>query len=93
MIELGSSTLTPDELIYDFSFPRDGGKPNPHLWTNPPMSRCYTQIAANALAKADPANASVYGENVAKLEARIDVLDGLFKAASDKMPGEHRALP
>ncbi|MFI5045358.1 MAG: metal ABC transporter substrate-binding protein [Acidimicrobiales bacterium] len=56
IVELGSQTITPDEYLYDFSFPADGGKPNPHLWTNPPMARCYASIAATRMAEADPAN-------------------------------------
>lgn len=39
--ELGSSSLAESDWIYDFSFPKEGGKPNPHLWTNP---RTYCHI-------------------------------------------------
>ncbi len=92
VVELGSIVLSPDEYIYDFSFPRDGGKPNPHLWTNPPMARCYAVIAASVLSKADPANADYYKANAAKLEAKIDDLDQRFKAASDNMPAHNREL-
>src|SRR5207249_408990 len=56
VVELGTLTIKSAEYLYDFSFPKDGGKPNPHLWTNPPMARCYAAIAASAMAKADPAN-------------------------------------
>ncbi|MBU3719097.1 MAG: zinc ABC transporter substrate-binding protein, partial [Actinobacteria bacterium] len=35
--ELGTVILPESEYVYDFSFPKEGGKPNPHLWTNPPM--------------------------------------------------------
>ncbi|HZQ87735.1 MAG TPA: metal ABC transporter substrate-binding protein, partial [Acidimicrobiales bacterium] len=41
VVDLGDHTITPAQQIYDFSFPRAGGKPNPHLWTNPPMAACY----------------------------------------------------
>jgi ABC-type Zn uptake system ZnuABC Zn-binding protein ZnuA len=92
VIELGPTTIAPDQYIYDFSFPRDGGKPNPHLWTNPPMARCYAVIAASVLAKADPANASYYRANAAKFEAKVDRLDALFAAASAKMPPRNREL-
>lgn len=39
--ELGTSSLAESDWIYDFSFPKEGGKPNPHLWTNP---RTYCHI-------------------------------------------------
>ena len=37
--ELGTEILPESDYIYDFSFPKEGGKPNPHLWTNPPMAK------------------------------------------------------
>ena len=92
VVELGSIALRPDQYIYDFSFPRAGGKPNPHLWTNPPMARCFAVIAAGVLSKADPANAAYYQDNATKLEAKIDDLDQRFKAASDAMPAGNREL-
>ena len=38
---LGDKTITPDEYVYDFSFPKDDGKPNPHLWMNPVFAANY----------------------------------------------------
>jgi len=37
--ELGTEILPESDYIFDFSFPKEGGKPNPHLWTNPPMAK------------------------------------------------------
>ncbi len=92
VVELGSLVLTPDQYIYDFSFPRDGGKPNPHLWTNPPMARCYAVIAASVLSKADPANADNYRANAQAFGAKVDDLDQRFRAASAAMAPGHREL-
>ena len=92
VVELGSIVLTPDQYIYDFSFPRDGGKPNPHLWTNPPMAACYARIAGSVLARADPANASYYKANSVKLETKINDLSKRFRAASNKMAVSNREL-
>jgi len=92
VVELGTTTITPDEYIYDFSFPKAGGKPNPHLWTNPPMARCYATIAASVLAKADPANAAAYRANAVAYAARVDELDRLFVAASATVPATARRL-
>jgi ABC-type Zn uptake system ZnuABC Zn-binding protein ZnuA len=92
IIELGALALRPDQYIYDFSFPRDGGKPNPHLWTNPPMARCYAEAAASVLAKADPANADYYRANGIALETKIDDLDRRFAAASAAMHPHQREL-
>jgi ABC-type Zn uptake system ZnuABC Zn-binding protein ZnuA len=92
LIELGSLVLTPEQYIYDFSFPRGGRKPNPHLWTNPPMGGCYAVIASSVLARADPANADYYRANAQKFLAKIDDLDQRFRTASDTLPPEHRKL-
>jgi ABC-type Zn uptake system ZnuABC Zn-binding protein ZnuA len=92
LVELGTTALTPDRYIYDFSFPRDGGKPNPHLWTDPPLARCYATIAAAVLSGADPANGGYYRANAAALGAKVDDLDRRFRTASDAMPATSRAL-
>ena len=92
VVELGSIVLTPDEYIYDFSFPRDGGKPNPHLWTNPPMARCYAVIAGSVLAKADPANAAYYRANTVAFTAKVDKLNEAFNTASKTVPAKNRKL-
>jgi ABC-type Zn uptake system ZnuABC Zn-binding protein ZnuA len=92
VVELGSVVLRPAQYIYDFSFPRDGGKPNPHLWTDPPMARCYAVVAASVLSRADPANADYYLANASRFEARVDELDQQFKKASDTTPPPNREL-
>jgi ABC-type Zn uptake system ZnuABC Zn-binding protein ZnuA len=92
IVELGNLTLRPDQYLYDFSFPRDGGKPNPHLWTNPPMARCYAEIAASTMAAADPANADYYRANLDRYAARLDELDQLFTQASATMTAQQRKL-
>ena len=92
VVELGTLTISPDEYIYDFSFPKDGGKPNPHLWTNPPMAKCYAAIASSAMSKADPANASYYMDNYGKYSAKLDQLDQLMIEATAGMPAPNREL-
>ena len=92
IVELGTLTISPDEYIYDFSFPKDGGRPNPHLWTNPPMAKCYAEIAASVMSKADPSNASYYMDNAAKYSAKLDELDQLMIEATAGMPAENREL-
>ncbi len=92
IVELGSLTISSDEYIYDFSFPRDGGKPNPHLWTNPPMAKCYASLAASAMSRADPANASYYQRNLLAYSAKVDQLDQLMMKATATMPKRNREL-
>jgi manganese/iron transport system substrate-binding protein len=34
IVQLGNRTITPQEYIFDFSFPQENGDPNP-IWTHP----------------------------------------------------------
>ena len=90
--ELGTVILPEDEWIFDFSFPKEGGKPNPHLWTNPPMVKEYAQIVRDALSTRDPANADTYAANFDAFAAKVDTLDEAMKTATETIPAESRKL-
>ncbi len=92
IVELGTRTIAPGEEIYDFSFPKEGGKPNPHLWTNPPMAACYASNAAQAMSTMDPTNAVTYATNADLYIAKLQALDTAFRAASDSVPPGNRKL-
>ena len=63
IVELGTETIPESEYIYDFSFPREDGKPNPHLWTDPTLARRYAEIVKDDVSARDPANADYYAAN------------------------------
>ena len=86
VVELGNRTVRPDEYIYDFSFPKEEGKPNPHLWTNPPMAKQYARIAADTLKRRDPSRAGAYEANFGRFSAKVDELDAAMVAASRTVP-------
>lgn len=92
IVELGDRTVTPAEHIYDFSFPEEAGRPNPHLWTNPPMARQFARIAADTLKQRDPANAGAYEANFERFAARVDELDRAMTVATATLPPERRKL-
>lgn len=92
IIQLGAQTITPDQYVYDFSFPKDGGKPNPHLWMNPLFAKRYAEITRDALARRDPANAAYYRKNYDAFAARIDALDQAIQAAIGTIPAANRKL-
>src|SRR5215207_741363 len=60
---LGDQTITPDEYAYDFSFPKEEGKPNPHLWVNVPFALRYAELTEAKLSQRDPTNAEYYKQN------------------------------
>lgn len=90
--ELGTAILPESEYVYDFSFPEEGGKPNPHLWTNPPMAKQYAQIVRDVVVKMDPANAATYEANYTELEKVIDALDAAMAEATATLPADDRKL-
>ena len=92
IVELGTATITPSEYIYDFSFPKDGGKPNPHLWTNPPMVKTYARLIADTVKRRDPSHAAAYERNFEKFANKVDELDTAMKTASATMTKSQRQL-
>jgi len=92
LCELGTAVLPVDEYVYDFSFPREGGKPNPHLWTNPPLARAYVELIRDVLVEMDPANADAYRDNADAYMVKLDELDAAVRAATSTIPADQRKL-
>lgn len=92
IVLLGDQTIAPGEYLYDFSFPREGGSPNPHLWPNPILALRYAEIIRDALVKADPANATAFAANYDAFKARIEILDKAIQATVDSIPADNRKL-
>lgn len=92
IILVGELTITPDEYIYDFSFPKEAGSPNPHLWPNPLYALRYAEIARDALMRRDPANADYYINNYDQFKVRIDSLDAAIKETVASIPESNRRL-
>lgn len=90
--ELGSSSLAESDWIYDFSFPKEGGKPNPHLWTNPPNVLPYLSTIRNVLVNADPANIDKYDENYVIASRLVMNLDEAMKVSTETIPANDRNL-
>jgi len=92
IVRLAERSITPDEHIYDFSFPRSGGDPNPHLWTNPPYAKRYAQIVRDTLARLIPAEAATIDANLAAFAQRLDELDRLAREVTATVPQANRKL-
>ena len=92
VVALGDEVLAPADRVYDFSFPRSGGRPNPHVWTSPPLAAAYAEVVAEHLAGLDPANAAGYRANAARFTERVDALDAAMREATATVPPERRKL-
>jgi len=92
IVLLGDQTISEDEYAYDFSFPEEGGSPNPHLWPNPFHALRYAEIVRDTLAARDPANAAYYGANYDAFAARIAALDEAIQATVASIPEGNRKL-
>src|SRR5215510_5067177 len=44
ILSLGDKTITESDYIFDFSFPKANGHPNPHLWLNPQYAMRYAEL-------------------------------------------------
>jgi ABC-type Zn uptake system ZnuABC Zn-binding protein ZnuA len=86
IVELGALTIDESEYIYDFSFPESGGKPNPHLWTDPTLARRYAEIVKDDMSARDPGNAEYYADNYESFSAIIDEFDAAMRTAFATVP-------
>jgi ABC-type Zn uptake system ZnuABC Zn-binding protein ZnuA len=89
---LGPHAVDPAGYLYDFSFPRSLGHPNPHLWMDVANAITYTQLVRDALVRVDPANAPAYRANAVSYVRVLRRLDGAVQRSIDTIPPANRVL-
>lgn len=89
---LGDATITPDEWLFDLSFPESEGDPNPHLWMNVQYAIRYAELMRDWFSEADPANAEHYAANLERLKANLDDLDARIREVVPTVPEANRKL-
>jgi len=92
IVILGEQTVTPEQYLFDFSFPKEGGSPNPHLWLNPLNGLRYAEIVRDTLVRLDPINAGYYQANYDAFKTRIEALDAAIMATVESIPAANRKL-
>lgn len=92
IVRIGEATVSPAEYIYDFSFPKKDGKPNPHLWTNPPFAIKYADVIRQVMTRRDPANAAAYRANHAKFVAKVNAVSDALRSDQATIPGGKKEL-
>ncbi len=92
IVLLGEIVIDPEDYVYDFSFPKEAGSPNPHLWTDPIFALKYAEIVRAKLTARDPDNGAVYQANYDEFAARIEALDAAIQATTASIPQDNRKL-
>jgi ABC-type Zn uptake system ZnuABC Zn-binding protein ZnuA len=92
VLRLGDKTITEKEHIYDFSFPKSHGHPNPHLWLNPQHALSYAALIRDELVRIDPENKNAYEHNAAAYLKRLEALDQAIREAAQTIPENNRRL-
>ena len=89
---LGDKTIKEADYIFDFSFPKEQGHPNPHLWLNPEHAMRYATLVRDELIRVDPKNKAAYEQNAAQFLKKLEALDQAIKEAAQTIPQNNRRL-
>lgn len=92
ILKLADDTINRNQRIYDFSFPKGKGDPNPHLWLNIANAMNYANLTRNKLTQMDPENAAYYKSNADKYLIVLKKLDVGIKNAVQTVPPSNRKL-
>ena len=92
IVEIGTRVLPESEYLYDFSFPEEEGKPNPHLWTDPTYVVEYADLVREVLGERDPANAETFNANFEAFTVEVAKLDAALQADQESVPADKRKL-
>ena len=92
ILKLGDQTIAPTEYVFDRSFPKSGGYPNPHLWMNPLYAARYAELVRDALATLDPTHATAHHARTQLFTQRLHELDRAIAATIATIPPHHRKL-
>lgn len=92
LVELGTQVLPEDDYLYDFSFPEEADRPNPHLWTDPTWAVAYAEVVVEVVSERDPDNAEYYQENLQAFTDAVDELDAAMRESFATIPEGNRKL-
>ena len=92
ILRLGNRALRKEDWRYDFSFPRDHGHPNPHLWPNIALAIRYAEITRDSLIALDPSHKEGYVANTAAYLAKLRKLDAAIFDCVKTIPEKSRKL-
>jgi ABC-type Zn uptake system ZnuABC Zn-binding protein ZnuA len=92
VVKLGEHTVGQAEWIFDASFPKAEGLPNPHLWLNVDYAMQYVTLIRDHVSVLDRDNAAVYQQNAARYLTQLAHLDRCIMAAIHTLEPYQRKL-
>ena len=92
LLKLGDNTISKNQWIFDFSFPKENGDPNPHLWLNVDYAIKFANLTKDKLMQMDPKNANNYSSNADRYVSLLRKLDQGIMQAIKTVPPENRKL-
>ncbi len=92
IVEVGDQVVSPEQYKYDFSFPESGGKPNPHLWTDPTLVKVYADVIRDTMLEVDPSCADELNANHDAFVALVDDFDAAMRTSFATIPSDQRKL-
>ena len=92
VVKLGDNTISQAEWVFDFSFPKSQGHPNPHLWLNVAYAMHYVTLIRDHVSALDRDHAAVYHQNAAGYLTQLAHLDHCMAAAMSTLAPQQRKL-
>jgi ABC-type Zn uptake system ZnuABC Zn-binding protein ZnuA len=92
VLKLGEYTVSQAEWVFDASFPKAQGLPNPHLWLNVDYAMHYVTLIRDHVIALDGDHAAVYQQNAARYLAQLAHLDRCITAAMRTLEPHQRKL-
>jgi ABC-type Zn uptake system ZnuABC Zn-binding protein ZnuA len=92
LLKLGDNTISKEEWVFDFSFPKEKGDPNPHLWLNVEYAMKFANLTRDKLIEMDSSNSQYYLQNSNKYSKLLKQLDYGIKKSIKTIPVENRKL-
>lgn len=86
LVEIGTVVLPESDYLFDFSFPEEEGKPNPHLWTDPTYAVRYAEVIRDEFIALDPDNADYYNANFEAFRAKAEELAAAVRVDQQTVP-------
>ncbi|MGH8067957.1 MAG: metal ABC transporter substrate-binding protein [Candidatus Entotheonellia bacterium] len=92
LLKLGDHTISQEEWMFGFSFPKSQGNPNPHLWLDVEIARRYVELIRDQLCVLDPEHDEQYRSNAIRTLDHLSHLDRCITTAIGTIPPHARNL-